>query len=79
MIRHVDISDAELSQMMKEKMIVFGGNRRLKIYGKLNCKSGKRMKRENRVFFVSAAEATQAGFRACGHCMKSEYLKHLFS
>jgi hypothetical protein len=77
MIRHVDVRDAEIRQMIKEKLIVSGGNMRLKIYGRLDCKSGRRMKRENRVFFSSAAEAMQAGFRACGHCMKAEYLKHL--
>jgi len=77
MIRHVDISDAELRQLIKEKILVLGGNMRLKIYGRLDCKSGRRMKRKNRVFFCSAAEAMQAGFRACGHCMKAEYLKHL--
>ena len=77
MIRHVDVDDAELRQMMKEKILVLGGNMRLKIYGRLDCKSGKRMKRENRVFFSSATEAMEAGFRACAHCMKGEYLKHL--
>ena len=77
MIRHVEISEAQLRQLIKEKILVLGGNMRLKIYGKLDCKSGKRMKRENRVFFSSATEATQAGFRACGHCMRAEYLKHV--
>ena len=77
MIRYVDVSDAELRQLIKEKILVFGGNMRLKIYGKLNCKSGKRMTRENRVFFSSVTEAMESGFRVCGHCMKAEYLKHL--
>ena len=77
MIRHVDISDGELRQMIKEKLIVLGGNIRLKIYGRLDCKSGKRTKSENRVFFSSITEAMQAGFRACSHCMKAKYMKHL--
>ncbi|MDX2045901.1 MAG: Ada metal-binding domain-containing protein, partial [Chitinophagaceae bacterium] len=38
-----------------------------------NCKSGKRMKAENRVFFGSEKEALQSGYRPCGHCMKKEY------
>lgn len=50
-----------------------GGNLKLKIYGKLNCKSGKRMKKQNRVFFSSEEEAIEHNFRPCGHCMKSKY------
>ncbi|MGN6478422.1 MAG: Ada metal-binding domain-containing protein [Flavipsychrobacter sp.] len=46
---------------------------RLKIYGSLSCSSGKRMKRSNRIFFVSEAEAIENGYRPCGHCMKNEY------
>ena len=60
----------QLHQLIKEKQIAFAGNRRLKIYGTLDCKSGKRMKRENRVFFTSEQEAIAQGFRSCSHCMK---------
>ncbi len=35
----------------------------------------KRMKSENRVFFLSENEARENGFRPCGHCMKLEYQK----
>jgi methylphosphotriester-DNA--protein-cysteine methyltransferase len=31
------------------------------------------MKKENRVFFKSAAEAARAGFRPCGHCLPAAY------
>lgn len=54
---------------------MFAGNRHLKIYGTLHCKSGKRMKKENRVFFQSEKEAMEAGYRPCGHCMNSAYKK----
>ena len=60
-------------EKIKHKTICFGGNRRLKIYGTLNCLSGKRMKRESRVFFSSEVEANSQGYRPCGHCMRSEY------
>jgi len=53
--------------------IVFAGNKRLKIYGLLNCNSGKRMKIENRVFFSSVEEAKENGYRPCGHCLKENY------
>lgn len=40
-----------LLSLIKNRKILWAGNRKLKIYGKLNCKSGKRMKTQNRVFF----------------------------
>lgn len=52
---------------------MFGGNIKLKIYGTLNCKSGRRMNLENRVFFESENEAVKNGYRPCGHCMKEAY------
>ncbi|MBS7252746.1 Ada metal-binding domain-containing protein [Flavobacterium branchiicola] len=73
MITHQKISDSELLGKIKKGEICFGGNRKLKIYGTLKCTSGKRIKRENRVFFSSAEEAKQNGFRPCGHCMKTDY------
>lgn len=75
MLQHIKISDSELLRKIKNGEICFGGNRKLKIYGTLKCSSGKRMKRENRVFFLSESEAIKNGFRPCGHCMKTEYLK----
>jgi len=69
MTPHDDITTVELMKQIKHKAICFGGNRRLKIYGTLKCSSGKRMKRENRVFFSSEVEATNLGYRPCGHCM----------
>lgn len=73
MIHHHEISDIDLRAKIKSREITFGGNKKLRIYGTLQCKSGKRMKRENRVFFKSEEEAIGNGFRPCGHCMKNEY------
>ena len=75
MIRHLNLKDKELAKLIKQKNIQFGGNAKLKIYGTLHCKSGKRMKQENRVFFLSKQDAKNHGFRPCGHCMKRDYLK----
>lgn len=75
MIWHPEISDTALREKIRRKEINFGGNKKLKIYGTLGCSSGKRMKRENRVFFVSEKEALQNNYRPCGHCMKVEYKK----
>lgn len=73
MIAHIEITDAVLRTKILRKEIILGGNKKLKIYGTLQCNSGKRMKRENRVFFSSEEEALQNGFRPCGHCLMEKY------
>ncbi len=73
MIKHIDIDAAELHQKIKRKEIVYGGNLNLKIYGTLQCKSGKRMKAKNRVFFNTVEQAKELGFRPCGHCLRADY------
>ncbi|MDD7886183.1 Ada metal-binding domain-containing protein [Flavivirga sp. 57AJ16] len=73
MIYHKYTSAKHLYSKIKNKKVSYGGNINLKIYGKLNCKSGKRMKKENRIFFSSKEEALIFGFIPCGHCMKTEY------
>lgn len=72
---HIDIPDIFLRSEIRKHRIAFSGNNKLKIYGLLSCTSGKRMKRENRVFFSSENDAVLNGFRPCGHCMKSNYKK----
>lgn len=73
MIFHSAITDAELRIKIRQSKISVGGNRKLKIFGTLHCKSGKRMKKENRVFFISEKEAIKNDYRPCGHCMKRDY------
>jgi len=73
MIAHTDIDATTLHKKIRNREINFGGNRKLKIYGTLQCNSGKRMKKDNRVFFISEKEALNMGYRACGHCMKNKY------
>ena len=75
MIRHLNLKKNEWTSLIKEKNIQFGGNTKLKIYGTLHCKSGKRMKQENRVFFSSEQDAKNERYRPCGHCMRTDYLK----
>lgn len=75
MIRHDEISGSDLHYKLKQHEICFGGNLKLKIYGILSCASGKKLKRENRIFFSSENEAIKKGFRPCGHCMKEKYQK----
>ena len=63
----------KLKELIQKNEIALGGNQRLKIYGTLTCKSGKRMKMGNRVFFISEEDAIREGYRPCGHCMKEGY------
>lgn len=79
MFFHNEIDGKKLRQKIRDKSICLGGNKKLKIYGTLKCKSGKRMKRQNRVFFSSIKEVIDEGYRPCGHCMKSEYKKWICS
>lgn len=75
MIQHSKISEGDLRIKIKHHKIHFGGNRKLKIYGTLSCTSGKRMKKENRVFFRTEEEALENGYRLCRHCMRTLYKK----
>ena len=69
MLHHRDLTDAQVWRLIRNGQVAWAGNRRLKIYGTLQCWSGKRMLRKNRVFFETEKEATDAGYRPCKHCM----------
>jgi methylphosphotriester-DNA--protein-cysteine methyltransferase len=73
MWHHSEISKQDLAAKIKQGEIRWGGNRVLKIFGRLDCKSGQRMKKVNRVFFLSEQEAREHGYRPCGHCMPEAY------
>jgi methylphosphotriester-DNA--protein-cysteine methyltransferase len=58
----------------------FGGHRRTKIYGRLDCRSALRAIAhggyvDHRVFFRDAATARAAGFRPCAVCMPEQYVR----
>jgi len=69
MIHHVNISGSELRELIQSKKVQLAGNVKLKIFGTLSCSSGKRMKKQNRVFFSNEIEAVTGRFRPCGHCL----------
>ena len=55
-----------------------GGNRRGRLYGRLDCPSALRAiarggYTKHRVFFADEATAVAAGFRPCARCMPDEY------
>lgn len=58
-----------------------GGNRRLRIYGRLDCPSALRWIAKghyvkNRVFFADAATAVAAGYRPCAICLRAEWRRY---
>ena len=73
-IKHIDLSNRELYLKIRQLEIAYAGNQNLKIYGTLQCISGKRMRKENRVFFKTVQQATTLGYRPCGHCLKADYI-----
>lgn len=73
MIEQQNITKDALHRLLKNGTIVLAGHRKLKIYGTLQCWSGKKMDPNNRVFFFSQSEALKQGYRPCGHCMTTLY------
>jgi methylphosphotriester-DNA--protein-cysteine methyltransferase len=74
MTAHTELNTTELQRKIRQKEIKVAGNLKLKIYGTLRCASGKRMKKENRVFFKNEKVAANEEFRPCGHCMRESFL-----
>jgi len=65
---------------LSEAKGTFGGQRRMRIYGRLDCKSAlsfiaRGYYVEHRVFFKDEATAISAGYRPCGKCMRTEYAR----
>ncbi|MDR7073453.1 Ada metal-binding domain-containing protein [Fictibacillus barbaricus] len=59
---------------------LFGGHRKSKIYGRLDCSSAlsaiaKGGYVKYRVFFANEQDAIEAGYRPCGNCLKEDYMK----
>lgn len=46
----------------------YAGWRPGKIFGRLDCRSGMRMRPSNRVFFLTWEDAIAAGYRPCKKC-----------
>lgn len=70
--------DANGKEYESEEKGQFGGHRKLKIYGRLDCKSAARYIEKGqyiqyRVFFKDEETARAAGYRPCAKCMPEAY------
>ena len=61
----------------------YGGNGKLKIYGRLDCPTAlSTIKRfpgsyeKSRVFFADERTALAAGYRPCGNCLREKYQEY---
>ncbi len=68
------------AQLLSAVPGAFGGHKKLKIYGRLDCPSAARylakgQYAKNRVFFLNEDTAIAAGYRPCGVCMPEAYKK----
>lgn len=58
-----------------------GGNRRRRVYGRLDCGSALRAIARGgpyaryRVFFADEATAVRAGYRPCANCLRAQYVE----
>ena len=62
----------------------YGGNRKLKIYGRLDCPTALSTIRrfpgsyeKSRVFFADEKTALAAGYRPCGNCLREKYREYI--
>ena len=62
----------------------FGGNSKLKIYGRFDCPSALSTIRrfpgvyeQHRVFFADEKTALAAGYRPCGNCLRQKYKEYM--
>jgi hypothetical protein len=70
--------DANGRTYESERPGAFGGHRRLKGYGRLDCPSALRWIAaghyvRHRVFFADEATAIAAGYRPCARCLPERY------
>jgi hypothetical protein len=75
-------ADGEL--YLSETPGTYGGNGKLKIYGRLDCPSAlSTIKRfpgsyeKSRVFFADEETALAAGYRPCGNCLREKYKEYM--
>jgi len=78
MSKHTNFSARTASFIKAKRKERFGGHRKDKIYGRLDCQSAARWIAKGfyvkqRVFFADEATAITAGYRPCFECLREKY------
>lgn len=75
---------ADGKEYLSETPGTFGGNSKLRIYGRLDCPSALSTIRrfpgsyeKSRVFFADEKTALAAGYRPCGNCLREKYKEYM--
>jgi hypothetical protein len=83
-VKKYKLLDADGKQYLSETPGTYGGNGKLKIYGRLDCPSAlSTIKRfpgsyeKSRVFFADEKTALAAGYRPCGNCLREKYREYM--
>lgn len=76
--RTYKLLNAERKEYESTEKGSFGGHKKLKIYGRLDCRSAlsyiaKGQYVKHRVFFLDEETAIAAGYRPCAVCLPEEY------
>lgn len=78
MAKQYQLLNADGTAYLSAEPGTYGGHRRIRIYGRLDCPSallwiGKGHYTQHRVFFRDAGTARDAGYRPCAVCLPDDY------
>ncbi len=84
MPKQFKLTDANGSIYLSDTPGEYGGNGKLKVYGRLDCGTALASMRrfpgeyqKHRVFFADEKTALAAGFRPCGNCLRVKYKEYM--
>lgn len=83
-MKQYKLLDSDGKEYLSSTPGIYGGNRKLKIYGRLDCPSALSTIRrfpgsyeKSRVFFADEQTALAAGYRPCGNCLRAKYREYM--
>ena len=84
MSKQYKLTDANGNIYLSDIPGEYGGNSKLKVYGRLDCGTALASMRrfpgeyqKHRVFFADEKTALAAGFRPCGNCLRAKYKEYM--
>ena len=84
MSKQYKLTDANGNIYLSDTPGEYGGNSKLKVYGRLDCGTALASMRrfpgeyqKHRVFFADEKTALAAEFRPCGNCLRAKYKEYM--